>query len=168
MAGSRPVLVVGVDGSAGSKDALRWAARQAALVGGEVHATTAWHLPTTYGYAPDYADVDFAAEARRMLDEVVAETLGATPSVPVLVSVVEGHAAAVLIEASRAAELLVVGSRGHGVFAATLLGSVGQHCVHHATCPVVVVRHPTTAGSTGIPAAVERGATSEADHRRGA
>lgn len=142
MSESRPVVVVGVDGSPSSKDALRWAARQAGLLGGEVHAVTAWRIPATYGAAPDYSDVDFAAQASKMLDEVLAETLGATPPVPVLNSVVEGHPAEVLIEASRPAELLVVGSHGHGAFTGMLLGSVSQHCVHHATCPVVVIRHP--------------------------
>ncbi|WP_317620853.1 universal stress protein [Streptomyces sp. CBMA123] len=53
----------------------------------------------------------------------------------------EGGAAACLLDAARGAELLVVGSRGHGGFTGALLGSVGQHCVQHAPCPVVVVRH---------------------------
>jgi nucleotide-binding universal stress UspA family protein len=53
---------------------------------------------------------------------------------------VEGNPAQVLLDASAGADLLVVGSRGHGGFASALLGSVSQHCVHHADCPVVIIR----------------------------
>ena len=60
--------------------------------------------------------------------------------------VVEGNAARVLLDASAGADLLVVGSRGHGGFVEALLGSVGQHCVHHATCPVVVIRDSAVGG----------------------
>lgn len=140
---TRPVVVVGVDGSRASKDVLRWAARQAQLTGAELRAVIAWRWPTTYGWAPDYSGFDFAADARKTLEEAVTEALGAAPSVPVIINVIEGHPAEVLIDASRAADLLVVGSRGHGAFTGMLLGSVSQHCVQHATCPVLVYRHPT-------------------------
>ena len=80
---ARPVTVVGVDGSQASKDALRWAGKQAEMMGAELHAVIAWRLPTTYGWAPDYSDVDFAAEARKTLEAVVVETLGGAPSVRV-------------------------------------------------------------------------------------
>lgn len=136
----RPVIVIGVDGSEPSKDAVRWAAKQAELTGAELHAVTAWRFPPTYGYPVDYSDVDFAAQARKTLEEVVAETLGQTPPVPVTARVIEGHPAAVLIDASRSADLLVVGSRGRGAFTEMLLGSVSQQCALHATCPVLVVR----------------------------
>ena len=138
---ARPVIDVGVDGSQASKDALRWAAKQAELTDAELHAVIAWRLPTTYGWAPDYFDVDFAAEARKTLEAVVVDTLGGAPSVPLSTSVIEGHPAAVLVAASQAADLLVVGSRGHSAFTGMLLGSVSQHCVQHATCPVLVFRH---------------------------
>lgn len=142
MTEARSVVVVGVDGSDASKDALRWAAKQAQLTGGEVQAVIAWQWPLTYGYYGVFSDVDFAAQARTTLEEVIAESLGEPPSVPVISSVVEGHPAAVLIEASRSADLLVVGSRGRGVFTGMLLGSVSESCVHHATCPVLVIRRP--------------------------
>jgi nucleotide-binding universal stress UspA family protein len=58
--------------------------------------------------------------------------------------VVQGHPAQVLLDASAGAELLVIGSRGHGGFVGAMLGSVGQHCVHHATCPVVIIRDSVT------------------------
>jgi nucleotide-binding universal stress UspA family protein len=62
------------------------------------------------------------------------------PEVTIVSLVVEGHAAAVLVERSEGADLLVVGTRGHGRFTGMLLGSVSEHCVIHARCPVLVVR----------------------------
>ena len=93
---ARPVVVVGVDGSQTSKDALRWAVRQAEVIVGGVHAVMAWRLPATYGYVPDYSGVDFAADARKTLDSAVAEVTRDVSSVPVLTAVAEGHPAATL------------------------------------------------------------------------
>ncbi|TVS87014.1 universal stress protein [Mycobacterium helveticum] len=135
-------MVVGVDGSPGSEGALRWAAKQAQLTGAELHAITSWQTPSAYGYYVDYSDADAAAEAQKTLEQVISKSLGTPPSVPVVTSVVKGQPAEVLVEASRSAELLVVGSRGRGTFTAMLLGSVSQHCVQHAACTVVVVRPP--------------------------
>lgn len=142
---SQSAIVVGVDGSEDSNDALRWAAKQAALTGTEVRAVTAWHSPSSYGYYVDYSDSDAAAYARATLEKAVAAVLGDPPTVPVTLSVVKGKPAKALIDASRSAELLVVGSRGLGGFTGMLLGSVSQQCVHHAACPVVVVRAGTKA-----------------------
>jgi len=139
---ARPAIVVGVDGSPGSEGALRWAAKQAQLTGAELHAITSWQTPSAYGYYVDYSDADAAAEAQKTLEQVISKSLGIPPSVPVVTSVVKGQPAEVLVEASRSAELLVVGSRGRGGFTAMLLGSVSQHCVQHAACTVVVVRPP--------------------------
>lgn len=137
-------IVVGVDGSSESGEALRWAERQARLTGAELHAVVAWRLPTTYGYAAVYADVDWAAEARDTLDRTIAETLG-DDGPHVHRHVVEGHPAPALVDAAADADLLVVGSRGHGGFTGLVLGSVSQHAVSHARCPVVVVHgDPTT------------------------
>ena len=133
----RPVIVVGIDGSGSSIEALRWAYRQAELTGAGLHAVMAWQLPEIYAYEP----VDYEAQARGALEIALEQALGPNPSVPVISSVEPGRPASVLIEASRGAELLVVGSHGHGGFVGMLLGSVGQHCVSHAECPVVVVRH---------------------------
>jgi nucleotide-binding universal stress UspA family protein len=137
---SRPV-VVGVDGSEASKDALRWAVRHAQLTAAELHVVLAWRRPITYGIAPDYGEVDFEAAARSTLQQVIEEVLGAHPPVPVISVVAEGHPAQILIQAAKGADLLVVGHRGHGTFAGMLLGSTSQHCVHHASTPVVVIRH---------------------------
>lgn len=138
---STALIVVGIDGSESSKDALRWAATQAKQTGAQLHAVAAWQLPSGYGWAPDLSGADFAAEAQKELDQTVAQVLGGDHGVSVVARVAEGHAATVLIEASRGADLLVVGSRGHGAFTGMLLGSVSQHCAQHAACPVVIVRH---------------------------
>jgi len=136
-----PRIVVGVDGSPSSKAALRWAVRQAERTGAVVEAVTAWWYPTGYGMAPtsDWA-VDLERTAEKTLVEALAEVSGVAPDVVVSPRVAEGHPADVLLRAARGADLLVVGSRGHGGFAAALLGSVSQHCTQHAPCPVLVIR----------------------------
>jgi nucleotide-binding universal stress UspA family protein len=137
-------IVVGVDGSASSKAALAWAVRQAALTGASVDAVHAWHVPVSYSYGYGYSmalpvpDVEkFEGE---VLDEAIAETADLAPRVEIRPVLVEDNPAHALLDAAEGADLLVVGSRGHGGFAEALLGSVGQHCVHHADCPVVVIR----------------------------
>ena len=105
---------MGLDGSPASKEALRWAAGQAKMVGAELQAVTAWQQPVSYGYLPDYSDADFEADASKQLEQTLAEVLGADPAVAVTASVMDGHPAPVPIEAARGAELLVVGSHGHG------------------------------------------------------
>ena len=142
MTEAHPVIVVGIDGSEASADALRWAANQARLSAGEVQAVITWQTPSSYGFYVDYTDDDATADARKTLEKVVADVLGEPPSVPVNLRVVKGQPADVLTEATRSADLLVVGSRGRGAFAGMLLGSVSQHCVQHASCPVLVFRRP--------------------------
>jgi nucleotide-binding universal stress UspA family protein len=133
-------IVVGVDGSPSSKSALAWAIGQAKLTGAVVEAVTAWDYPATYGYAAAVVDVDWEGLAARVLGDAVSEVApdAAPGAIRQLVS--EGNAAQVILDASAGADLLVVGSRGHGGFVEALLGSVSQHAVHHATCPVVVIR----------------------------
>jgi nucleotide-binding universal stress UspA family protein len=138
-------IVVGVDGSPSSKAALAWAVEQAGLTGASVEAVIAWHYPIMVGGMP-FAPIgvvdseDFGEFATKVLSDAIAATVD--PDGPVKVSSVvrEGNAAQVLMEAAKGAELLVVGSRGHGGFTEALLGSVSQACVHHARCPVVVIR----------------------------
>jgi nucleotide-binding universal stress UspA family protein len=132
-------IVVGVDGSESSRHALRWAARQAKFTGASLEVVIAWEVP------PDYRiDVssprDLRLGAESILQSAVADMLGDDPEVDVKPSVVEGHPVPVLLNAAKGASLLVVGSRGHGAFKGILLGSVSNHCVTHATCPVTVVR----------------------------
>jgi len=140
-------IVVGVDGSAPSKAALAWAVRQAQLTGAAVEAIIAWEYPATYGYALPAApeiNYNFGEVAAEVVANTIAEVCGQGEPVKINSRVVEGNAAQALLDASAGAELLVVGSRGHGGFVEALLGSVGQHCVHHATCPVVVIRDSVT------------------------
>jgi nucleotide-binding universal stress UspA family protein len=133
-------IVVGVDGSAPSLEALRWAARQAHLTGAILRALTSWELATGTGWTPVFpVDYDPEAIAKQVLDEAILDTLGAAPEVPLERVVKEGHAAPVLLEAAKGADLLVVGNRGHGAFAGMLIGSVSDHVVRHAPCTVVVV-----------------------------
>jgi nucleotide-binding universal stress UspA family protein len=141
-------IVVGVDGSPASVDALRWAAQQAALTGASLETVTSWSYPTTYGF-PVIANVDWEQGARAVLEQAITDALGEAGP-PVRRRVVEGHPAQVLARAAEGADLLVVGSRGHGGFAGLLLGSVSEHVVAHAPCPVVVVRHcpPASAGAS--------------------
>lgn len=134
-------IVVGVDGSPSSLQALRWAARQARLSGGELHAVISWALPTAYGWDAMIADYDWADSARSVLEQALRETLPETEASGVRQHILEGHAARALLAAAADADLLVVGSRGHGGFSGMLIGSVSQHVIAHAPCPVVVVRH---------------------------
>lgn len=129
-----------MDGSPNSMNALRWAMRQARATSAEVIVAAAWEVPTTLGF--DVADdaIDWAAHARQTVDDALAEAARLEPSVTVSSRVVRGHAGTALVDESRGADLLVVGSRGHGTAVAMLLGSVSEYCVHHALCPVVVVR----------------------------
>src|SRR5450759_2261 len=145
MHGIRPVIVVGTDGSPGSLEALRWALRQAQATGAEVRVLLAWEVATSLGNLSEMDDVDWADIARTAVEEAAA----AEPdfSVPISTEVVNGHPSNVLVEASKDADLLVVGCRGHGRVLEMMLGSVSDHCTHHAYCPVVVVRSPATEGS---------------------
>jgi nucleotide-binding universal stress UspA family protein len=136
-----PRIVVGVDGSPASTRALRWALNQAESTGGVIDAVTAWDIPTSYGVGSTVVDgEDLAGAAERSLAAAVADACTAHPGVAVHRRVLRGHPAAVLVDQARGADMLVVGSHGHGGFASALLGSVSQRCTQHATCPVVVVR----------------------------
>ncbi|MEW2620476.1 universal stress protein [Streptomyces sp. NPDC048106] len=141
----RERIVVGVDGSEGSKQALSWAVRQADLTGGWVEAVIAWDVPQFHGalgwLPPSSSDeAALAGRAQSELTAAVEEAAAAHPTVQVSTVVRYGSPASVLLEASRDAALLVVGSRGLGGFRGLLLGSVAQHCVQHAACPVLVLR----------------------------
>lgn len=139
------LVVVGVDGSAESVRALGWAARYAAATGARVQALLAWHYPAAagqapVGVAPEPIRGETEAHMQATLEEAVAKATSGQPSPGVETRLGYGHPAQVLIEASKAADLLVVGSHGHGAFTGMLVGSVSIHCVTGALCPVVVVR----------------------------
>jgi len=137
-------IVVGVDGSTHSAAALRWALGQAVLTGARIDAVACWLRPAMAGgYSPAaYVDIDLAGPtaevARAAVADAVAATAGAA-GVEVQTRVVEGYPPRVLVEAAAGADLLVVGSRGHGELSGMLLGSVGLHCATHAPCPVLIV-----------------------------
>ena len=141
-------IVVGVDGSDPSKAALAWAVRQGRLTGATVEAVIAWELPVNYGTPAPLMPppTDFEKAAREVITLAIADVTAPDEQVTIRPKVVEGNAPRILLDASAGADLLVVGSRGHGGFVEALLGSVGQHCVHHATCPVVVIRDSVTSG----------------------
>jgi nucleotide-binding universal stress UspA family protein len=83
---------------------------------------------------------DMEQIAKRAVDKAVSKVVGTGGGPPVRSLAVQGFPAQVLLNASVGADLLVLGSRGHGGFSGALLGSVGQHCVRHARCPVVIIR----------------------------
>ena len=132
-------IVVGIDGSASSIDALRWAVRQAQLTGSVVEALMVWQYPG--GVVPAGVE-DFEAESRRALDGAIEGAFSGAPPVDVTRVVEEGEPAITLVDRATHAALLVIGSRGHGAFVGMLIGSVSQYCVTHAHCPVVVLRAP--------------------------
>jgi nucleotide-binding universal stress UspA family protein len=141
-------IIVGVDGSDNSRAALRWAYDEAAHHGASLNAVMVSHAPPLpmqppYGsLPPEGYESQPARDAVDMLERLTADLDARKPAVDVRNSTHQGNPAKVLIELSGSADLLVVGSRGHGGFAGMLLGSVSQHLVAHAACPVVVVRTP--------------------------
>jgi nucleotide-binding universal stress UspA family protein len=141
------VIVVGVDNSDGAKAALAFAHEEARLREATLRAVHAWQFGYI-GYAGFEATMpavggdirELRAAAATTLDETLRQAIPDAGDVKIEQRVVEGTAGAVLVDESRDADLLVVGSRGHGGFAQLLLGSVSQQCAHHAACPVVIVR----------------------------
>ena len=140
------LIVVGVDHSEAAKAALRFALEEAKLREATLRVVHAWQ----YGYigatGPEGAypavggDIkELRDGAQTTLEETLREAIPETDTVEIERRVVEGRPAAVLVDESRGADLLVVGSRGHGGFTGLLLGSVSQQCAQHATCPVVIV-----------------------------
>lgn len=134
----RPLIVVGTDGSPQSDKAVAWAADQAKTTGGTLELLIAWARPTSYGLPLVVAGLDLEGQARAIVEKLATDI--DLPAERLVVNVVHGAAPAILVEHSSRADLLVVGSHGHSGLADLVLGSVSTHCVHHAACPVVVVR----------------------------
>jgi nucleotide-binding universal stress UspA family protein len=134
------VIVVGVDGSEESKETLRFALEEARRWHTKlhvVHAFMEWEpIPGTGEIGQDREP----QEREAWLAALVRDVIGDVTDVEIRQSTVEDDPAPALLAAARGAELLIVGSRGHGGFADLLLGSVSQQCAHHASCPVVIVR----------------------------
>jgi nucleotide-binding universal stress UspA family protein len=137
-------ILVGVDGSRGSRKALTWAAAEAAEHGADLLVLNVWEPalvpPLGSGSVPPGDVPDASQRAADDLLQIIKEELGENPPVLAQPSVKQGRPAEVLIEQSAGADLLVVGTRGHGGFAGLVLGSVSQHVAAYAQCPVTVVR----------------------------
>ena len=132
-------VVVGVDGSESSIEALRYAARVAPALDARVHAVACWHFPEMYaGYVPPDFDA-FEAAAAKVLAETIDKAFGPDAPGDLTTELVRGPAPEKLVEAGAGARMLVVGRRGHGGFLGLHLGSVSSACVSHADCPVLVV-----------------------------
>jgi nucleotide-binding universal stress UspA family protein len=148
-------VVVGVDGSPGSRAALEYAMAEAARRGAQLRVVAVVTMPefwaTSYGtYVPPLpGDIveNVRQEAQRFVDEVAAGRADVAGGIPISVGVRSGRAGEVLVDAAEGADLLVVGHRGRGAVSSVLLGSVGLHCLLHAGCPVTVVPQPRSAGA---------------------
>jgi nucleotide-binding universal stress UspA family protein len=140
------VIVVGVDHSEGAKEALRFALEEATLRQATLRVVHAWqyaYIGAT-GFEGSYpalgGDIkELRNTAERDLDATLQEAIPKTGTIEIERRVVEDRPAAALVDESLGAEMVVVGSRGHGGFAGLLLGSVSQQVAHHAACPVVIV-----------------------------
>jgi len=126
-------IVVGVDGSEASRDALSWAADQADLTGAALVVVNAWGPIYPVGIDPE-------EKARKAVVKILELVLGADRAGAVQLVLSPDAPGHLLVHEAREADLLVVGSHGHGALKDALLGSVSEHCVHHAACPVVVIR----------------------------
>jgi nucleotide-binding universal stress UspA family protein len=130
-------VVVGIDGSPAGDHALEWAAAEAARSGAVLEGHTS--------YEPGYVFIsreEVQMAVKRVIDEATAHLADIAPGVSFNGVTHEGPAAKSLIDASKEADLLVVGSRGIGGFTGLLLGSVSQQCAQHAHCSIVIVRSP--------------------------
>ena len=141
-------IVVGFDGSHEARAALDWGLDEARLRGAKLRVVHAWSLTPVAvasvgpGAFPSSGDIDSLESASRELVTSAAGELAARePGVPIEPKLVRGGAAQALLDEAETADLLVVGSRGHGGFAGLLLGSVSHQCASHAACPVVIVRN---------------------------
>lgn len=136
-------IVVGIDGSPGSLEALRFAIEEARFRGAELRVVNAWHIPPAVygsGWAPAPIDLDeYRKLAQKALDASLEEAGVSASGVTVTPILREGQPAEVICLEAKDADLVVVGSRGLGGFRGLVIGSVSQQVVHHAPCPVVVV-----------------------------
>jgi nucleotide-binding universal stress UspA family protein len=146
-------IVAGVDGSASSNTALRWALSEGALRGATVRVVHAWEVPVIFGPVAGggfpYDTEAVQADAQRFVDELVDAAVAdaGTPDVAVERTVTAGGAASAVVDAAEGADLVVIGRRGAGGFSRLLLGSVSENVARHAPCPVVVMppeREPRT------------------------
>lgn len=129
-------IVVGVDGSPQSILALRWANKLAGPLHATIKAVTAWNMEVMYG---PYLASDGRSEAQEVLSQALVDAFGDDKPEGLVAECLRGQSARMLIEEAKSAQMLILGSRGHGGFAGMLLGSVSSACAAHASCPVLVV-----------------------------
>ena len=141
-------ILVGVDGSDSSIEALRGAAKIAAAMHAHLRVVIAWDYPPMLyqaeGWSPE-------SDAQTVLSTALTHAFGADLPAGLKSSVLHGPAARILIEQSEDFDLLVLGNRGHGGFAGLLLGSVSTTCAQHARCPVLITHHAEDSKITGSP-----------------
>jgi nucleotide-binding universal stress UspA family protein len=149
-----PKVVVGVDGSDAARAALAAAIDEAAARGADVEAVVSYQITdywtdmgTVVLPGTDYIRTQLSARTEQLVDSALEQRPAGAPVPHVRIVVTEGPAAGVLIQHGRTADLLVVGSRGHGAFRGLLLGSSALQCAMHAPCPVLVIHAGRTRGS---------------------
>ena len=137
------VIVCGVDGSPAGQRALHWAVDEAIRRYGKVRAVTAWSWDGVEALAAPGTPAEALGRARQMLDAAVDEVLGGMEHAPAVDRVCErGVPSEALCTAAADAELLVLGSHGHGAVHDKLVGSTSERAIHHAPCPVVIIPDP--------------------------
>lgn len=133
-------IVVGVDGSEGSAKALDWVIAEATRFPASLELVTAWMFPMALGYVFARTPDEVRQQVQRIADTSVSHVAEVAPDIVVRSTLREGEAGPTLVDLSTGADLLVVGSQGHGGIRELLLGSVGTYCSRHAHCPIVIVR----------------------------
>jgi nucleotide-binding universal stress UspA family protein len=151
-------VVVGVDGSAASLTALRWAAGVAAATGWSIDVVRAWQHPLNYGWDAGVDAIDWEGDNQKALTAALDEVFGADRPAGLTAYALEGDPAHRLIEHAAGARMLVMGNRGKGGFIGLLMGSVSTKCASHATCPVLIVHAddvaPTMTAAIPVHAAI--------------
>lgn len=138
----RPFIVAGLDGSDQSIHATQWAIAHAPGLGAEVHVVGAWFVPSTIFFTPIYIEADYGRDAENAFDKAYQQVLAGVDAshTRITLSMIRQHARKALVELSKGAEALVIGSHSHGNrYPGMHLGSTASYLVHHATCPVIVV-----------------------------
>ncbi|MDX2376554.1 universal stress protein [Microbacterium sp. LRZ72] len=138
---ARPIIV-GVDGSPPSIDALRKAAQLADALDAPIEAITAWQFPMMYNASFALESWSPEEDATATLADAIDAAFPSGPPERLTRSIAAGPAAGALVARSDGAEMLVLGSRGRGGFAGMLLGSVSAACAQHARCPVLIMHGP--------------------------
>jgi nucleotide-binding universal stress UspA family protein len=162
------LIAVGVDGSPNGRDALRFALAEARLRDAKLSVVYAWSAPHVALSDPcmtaavEHELRELAAEAHALIGRELDAVGAPSADVEIEEDVVDGRPAAALIDAAAGADLLVVGSRGHGSLVGSLLGSVSQQCLQHAPCPVAVVRSASTGERRRVVVGVDGSVGSEA------